>query len=285
MTAVSLMPSGQQEADFDNLMVVFEKLARSFQEIFSQGTKIEAKAGPITHARYPEWRISQNPFGILLRYAPGTTIGDVVIHIPGNLINQIIDIAYGGNGQIATRGSFSHTEIRFIERLANKLLPLLGMHASDGIAPQSRLLEMQTDILAFQWPKSCDQIVVASIFVECPDIKSATISCFMNVATAKQIIEGLSEKQAPSADTNPVWKAKMHSAALRVHLPARAVLTRAEFPASRLLSLAPGDILPILLPNQVPLTVAGRPFARGTIGEANGRAALKIEHIEGSDHE
>jgi hypothetical protein len=40
-----------------------------------------------------------------------------------------------------------------------------------------------------------------------------------------------------------------------------------------------------MLPADVPLFVAGHLFARGTIGEANGRSALKIENMEGSDHE
>jgi flagellar motor switch protein FliM len=77
----------------------------------------------------------------------------------------------------------------------------------------------------------------------------------------------------------------MQSATLRVPLPARAILTQTEVPVSRLLSLRPGDILPVMLPADVPLLVAGHLFARGTIGEANGRSALKIENMEGSDHE
>jgi hypothetical protein len=40
-----------------------------------------------------------------------------------------------------------------------------------------------------------------------------------------------------------------------------------------------------MLPADVPLLVAGRRFARGTIGETNGRTALKIQNMEGSDHE
>ena len=41
-----------------------------------------------------------------------------------------------------------------------------------------------------------------------------------------------------------------------------------------------GDIIPLTMPRHVPVTVAGRSFAVGSIGEANGNAAIMIEHIE-----
>jgi flagellar motor switch protein FliM len=34
------------------------------------------------------------------------------------------------------------------------------------------------------------------------------------------------------------------------------------------------------MPRQVPVTVAGRKFALGSIGEANGNAAIMIDQIE-----
>jgi flagellar motor switch protein FliM len=54
----------------------------------------------------------------------------------------------------------------------------------------------------------------------------------------------------------------------------------------KLLGLEVGDIIPLTIPRNVPITVAGRNFATGSIGEANGNAAIMIEAIEkGPDHE
>jgi flagellar motor switch protein FliM len=39
-------------------------------------------------------------------------------------------------------------------------------------------------------------------------------------------------------------------------------------------------VIPVSLPAHVPLIVEGRRFAIGTIGEHDGRAALKIEKVE-----
>jgi flagellar motor switch protein FliM len=280
VSIASLLRTSDQGDDFARLLPVSDRLARAFREIFS-GVKVEVKTGSIAPARYTEWRITQNPFAVLLRFASGTRDDELVVHVPGYLISQLVDLSYGGKGQIGARGEFSPTEIRFIERVANQLLPHVGL----AFAAPGQLVEMQFDSLAFAWPKSRDQIVLANLFIENPVIKSATITCFMDFATARQIGDRLQETTGTNSAIDPHWREKMKAAAMYVHMPARAVLTRAELPASQLLTLKPGDILPVLLPSQIPLTVAGRPFARGTIGEENGRAALKIEHIEGVDHE
>nr|WP_246156569.1 FliM/FliN family flagellar motor C-terminal domain-containing protein [Sphingorhabdus profundilacus] len=67
---------------------------------------------------------------------------------------------------------------------------------------------------------------------------------------------------------------------MRVKFPTRIVLTHCNVSFQKMLTLAPGDILPLLLPAQIPMIVSGRVFARGSLGEANGRAALMIEKIE-----
>lgn len=285
MTATSLLRASDSRDDLGYLAMVNERLAHAFQQLLSRQAKFEAKAGPVSQALYTEWRTAQNPFGMLLRYTLGTNDGELVLHIPGYLVSQIVDIEYGGRGQIAPRGAFSPTESRFVERLAEQLLQQVQLATGGAITPRCQLAEMQPDILSFNWPGLCDEILVTGILIECPAVKSATVSCFTDLATAKQIANRSSDVPAASPTTNPAWQAKMRAAAMRVQMPARAVLTRAQLPAAKMLTLSPGDILPILLPAQVPLTVAGYQFARGSIGEANGRAAFKIEHIEGMDHE
>ena len=71
-----------------------------------------------------------------------------------------------------------------------------------------------------------------------------------------------------------------------VRLPVRSVLARPEISLVKLLSLEVGDIISLTIPRNVPVTVAGRNFAYGSIGEANGNAAIMIERIEeGSDND
>lgn len=280
MSTASLIRADAGGEDIAQLSLFIDPIALHLNAIFASA-KLAIKAGPIASARFTEWRINQNPYGMLLRFTAAANGNEILFHLPGHLISQIIDIGYGGKGQVGTRSAFSAAEMRFVERIADQL----GQHVGRTLNEPCRLAEMQSEILSFAWPKMRDQIALASIFVESPAIKSATISCFMDIATARQLAGRLNQTPDIPAASNPEWRTKMKSAAMRVTMPARAVLTRAELPAAQLLTLRPGDILPVLMPSQIPLTVAGRPFARGTIGEANGRAALKIEYMEGMVYE
>ena len=79
---------------------------------------------------------------------------------------------------------------------------------------------------------------------------------------------------------DPAWTATLNSALKTVRLPVRSVLARPEISLVKLLSLEVGDIIPLTIPRNVPVTVAGRSFASGGIGESNGNAAIMIERIE-----
>ena len=74
---------------------------------------------------------------------------------------------------------------------------------------------------------------------------------------------------------DPDARDRMIAALMQVCLPVRSVFVRPEMPIARLLALRPGDVIPISLPQHIPLTVAGRLFAHGTLGEADGRAAIR----------
>jgi flagellar motor switch protein FliM len=90
-----------------------------------------------------------------------------------------------------------------------------------------------------------------------------------------------------SASTvDPLWSGALDKALRDVRMPVRSVLARPEISLVKLLALEVGDIIPLTMPRHVPVTVAGRSFAFGSIGEANGNAAIMIDHIEkGPDHD
>ena len=218
-------------------------------------------------------------------FALGKDAGELVMVVPGQFISQILDVQYGGLGKVPERQGFSTSEMRLAMRLNAHLLSYVN-HALLGAIPEAvNAQPVQTDLQAFNLPQCHDNIILAKIDVECSALGSNAIHAFIGYAQAKKIAMRFADANPNGRPADREWKDKMRNAALRVPLPARAILTQADVPVSRLLSLRPGDILPVMLPADVPLLVAGRRFARGTIGEANGRTALKIENMEGSDHE
>ena len=268
----------KETVDLATLEPLAAKLARGIQAVLDSRTsgEIVVTAGTANAARYPEWRIAQNPFGALLRFGAVGGNDDLLIHLPGHLLNQIVDLHYGGCGTVPARAKFTAAELQFVARIGERFALLFE---AAGFGP-ARIGEIQTDLLQAGWPKSREAIAVQPFTCEGGAIKPAVISLILSAETAS----GLSERNdgGPSNDLprDAAWTDRMRAAAMRVRLPARTILTRSDISFQRLLTLAPGDILPRLLPAQIPLTVAGHIFAYGSLGEANGRAALLIEKME-----
>lgn len=273
-----LVRVSKETMDLANLEPLAAKLARGMQAVLdSRATgEIMVTAGTANAARYPEWRISQNPFGALLRFGTVGCNNDLLVHLPGHLLNQIVDLHYGGCGTVPIQTEFTAAELQFAARIGERFA-LLFEAAGLG---EVRFYESQTDLLQAGWPKSREAIAVQPFTCEGSAIKPAVISLILSTET----VNGLSKRNDsdPMNDmpSDAAWTKRMRAAAMRVRLPARTILTRTDISFQRLLTLAPGEVLPLLLPAQIPLTVAGHLFAHGSLGEANGRAALLIEKME-----
>jgi len=99
-------------------------------------------------------------------------------------------------------------------------------------------------------------------------------------ATLRPIEALLSAKvHDDSAQLDPEWRYRMSCALESIRLPVRTVLARPELSMAQLLQLKPGDVIPINLSPKVPLLVASKRFAEGTIGEQEGKAALLVESV------
>lgn len=277
-----LVRTAKSAVDLAALEPFSSKIAREIQALLESRIKVDIALVPATAnaARYPEWRIAQNPFGAIIRLRWSGGNEEMLLQLPGFLVSQLVDLHYGGTGNVPVSGEFSAAELRFVERLADQLASIFQTIFSPFGLSSNVSADVQTDILFANWPKSRDEIAVQPITVEGPGIKSSTISIIIAVETIRSLSSRSHEIAEVEAPSDAAWAERVRQAAMNVRLPARTVLTRSELPFQRLLTLSPGDIVPLLLPAHIPLTVAGRTFAHGTLGEANGRAALFIEKLE-----
>ena len=93
-----------------------------------------------------------------------------------------------------------------------------------------------------------------------------------------EALRSLPESETAPA-TDAVWRDRLEQAVMQVRLPIRSVFARPELSLDKLLALKPGDIIPILMPRHVPVSISDRLFAHGSVGESNGRTAIKIESL------
>ena len=134
-------------------------------------------------------------------------------------------------------------------------------------------------------PCADDELFVQRFVLRGAPFEGRTITCAYPLAALRGIAGAEPVADIPGA-ADPAWASALHKALREVRLPVRSVLARPEISLVKLLALEVGDIIPIGMPRHVPVTVAGRSFALGSIGEAHGNAAIMIEHIEkGPNHD
>lgn len=277
-----LTRNANEVAELTQLEPLAQRVGQSIQGLLAGFTKgaFTISAGAANATRYPEWRIAQNPFGAVLRYRLPKRGDEMLVHLPGALVCQIVDIYYGGSGHVQVRNEFSAAEMRFITSFGSQLAAVLKAEIDPDPGSEVSFSGAETDLLQLNWPRSRDAIVVQSFFAESEKIKPASVGLILTTETMRLLDNRRSTDENPAGPADAAWSERVRSAAMRVKMPARIVLTHCNVPFNRMLTLAPGDILPLLLPAQIPMIVSGRVFARGSLGESNGRAALMIENVE-----
>jgi flagellar motor switch protein FliM len=97
-------------------------------------------------------------------------------------------------------------------------------------------------------------------------------------ALTPETVAALLDAPAPSpSDSGPTGApATCEAVCMDAPLPLRATLVNMRMGVSRLSALKPGDVLPVSIARNVPLSVRGRVIAHGTVGEVDERVALQI---------
>jgi flagellar motor switch protein FliM len=285
---VSLIGASPESGSFPALDRVGQLFARGLRDHMANSYACEPNVGSpnVQVIAYGDWRQKSGRsalFSIRLhKKLP------ILVALPLPALLGMVDLFYGGSGAVAeARDDLTSAELRFAERFAERLAALLasawaGLHPMQpvvgGFVPSSH---------AKPFCGANELLLMHNFSITGLPIATTELSCLYPLAALRALIGGMSEDgTAVSEPADSEWSARLNAAALQVRLPVRTIFARPEISFSQLLALKPGDIIPLLLPQNVPVTVGGRQFAQGTVGEANGRAAIRIEKMkEGFSHE
>lgn len=255
---------------FPGLDRVGRKLERGLADVFTQ--LLASPASVAASSVRIEDRLAGD--GMELRHIRLTPLkGAMTLRMDRGAIVRLVDLYYGGEG--TTQGSadkLSRAEERLFNRIAEgicRILPAvwLPFAAVSAELDDESVLGGAASVQDFtiSWPG------LAQIGIEfrfpirmldgVPQLKSA------EAAPAEQL----------RGDDS--WEVGLTNSALTIPFAVRAVFAEPWLPIARLMSLRPGDVIPICLPGEIDLMVSGRRFARGLVGESNGRAAVSVEQI------
>jgi flagellar motor switch protein FliM len=281
---VSLLRERDDAPGFPGLDRIGERLARALRDVIAAAGSDSATVtrGASQIKSFGTWRSEQAAFGALCRYHLPPIKGTMLMAIPPALIIQMVDLFYGGTGEVSSaRREFTAAENRYITRFGEQCLPLLAAAWADIATLNPVLAGIETDIANAKLGKDIDLVVIQPFAVQIGGGAPVTLACVYPVSALRPIA-ALSDTPQPESATpaDPVWRDRLTEAVHEVRLPMRSIFARPELPLGQLLALKAGDVIPVCLPNHIPITVAGRLFAHGTVGESGGRAAIKIEKIE-----
>ncbi|WP_422059245.1 flagellar motor switch protein FliM [Sphingopyxis sp.] len=276
-----LLRKSEDSYAFPVLDSVGNQFARSLRDLVRAlgAPTVQIERAPAVQMRFADWCAEVAP-GLFWRYHAQPLKGPVLLAATRPLVLQLVDIFYGGKGQnVAEREDLTDAEERFAARLGRDMGMQLAAAWKSGIEPELDCVTSDPAKLAAV--RADDELLVQRFTLRGGVFEGRTILCAYPQAALRGIAgadPAPDMRDSPSID--PVWTATLNKALKNVRMPVRSVLARPEISLVKLLSLEVGDIIPLTIPRNVPVTVAGRNFASGSIGEANGNAAIMIERIE-----
>lgn len=285
---ISLIGTSPEGASFPMLDRVGQLFARGLRDHLANSHGCEPNVGShsVQVRACGDWR--QKPDALALFSIRLHKKLPMLIALPLPALLGMIDLFYGGTGAAGeAREDLTSAELRFADRLVQRMAALLA-DAWAGVQPMQPVVGgFATSSQAKPICGANELVLMHSFSITDMPIPATELCCVYPLAALRALVGGIGEDGARIAEPlDSEWSARTNAAALHVRLPVRTIFARPEISFSQLLALKPGDIIPLLLPQNVPVTVGGRQFARGTIGEANGRAAIRIEKMkEGFSHE
>jgi flagellar motor switch protein FliM len=280
----SLIRPKDHAISFPGLARIGDKFARGLRQIIADlgGNETVVSNDQAKIMTYGALRIDHPELGAYCMFRFDMIKGGALVILPPDMVRQLVDIFYGGTGLLAgVANAFSEAEHRFVERIALQCLPLFKVAWSEIAPITASMASLDPDINSSAFANDHDLIAVQSFTIGNGPIAGATIKCAYTTLGIRGF-PAMSKLVNPEPDViaDPVWRDKLTDALMHVHLPVRSIFARPELPIAKLLTLQSGDIIPVCLPSYLPVTVAGRIFAHGTVGESSGRAAIRIEKME-----
>jgi flagellar motor switch protein FliM len=268
---VSLVRPIADAPAFPGLDRIGRKLERGLAEMFSG-----LLARPATVAASPVRIEHQSQAGDIerLHVRIGPIEGTIALLMERAAVVGLVDLYYGGEGTPAgSPATLSLAERRLFQRIGEGFCRILP---AAWLAFGAITAELEDE------PGPPGPCAIIDFSVAWHELSPINLECRFPVAmldrvTGMALADSEAGAQRPG---NGEWEAGLTASALDIPFAVRAVFAQPWLPLSRLMSLKPGDVIPICLPGEIDLLVSGRRFASGQAGESGGRAAISIDQIQ-----
>ncbi|MEP9404042.1 FliM/FliN family flagellar motor switch protein [Sphingomonas silueang] len=283
--ATNLNPFGDLHA-FEHLSA---RLARSMRQVFEPLLRraVRSWAEPVEVDRFAAFTARRASEGaVLTAWVPlalSTGGTPAILVVDGAFLLEALDLFFGGFGDVPSPmpSEFSPAAEAMLRRVARAIAtpmseawgPLAGIAFDPGNPEANPAMLPQID--------GEDAVVATRFGIAAQDGRPTFIDILYPVAALKPHAPRLTTKvHGKTATPDPRWRSGLTRAVMAVKLPVRSVLAEPVVSLGLLLELKEGDVIPISFGPEVPVWVANRRLGTGTVGTANGQAAIRLLNID-----
>ena len=272
--------------DLHTLQHLSARLARGFKAMWEPLLRREIRswAEPLSVQRFADYR-AERPDGLTawlpLDMSANGPAGTALVVLDGGFVLSLLDLFFGGTGAAPATlpPEFSPAAEVMLQRLAGRFVAPLTA-AWEPLAAQSFVARRpETNAALLAGIDGDDAAVVTRFGLAGGNDAPVFIDILYPVGALKPFAATLTGKVLDKAEPDPAWRAALTRSVMAVRFPVRSVLAEPIVPLSTLMALKPGDVIPISVAADVPVMVGRDRLGAGTVGAANGRAAIRLTQL------
>ncbi|MGY0632993.1 flagellar motor switch protein FliM [Luteimonas sp. A478] len=216
----------------------------------------------------------------LIRFKPLRGTGLIVFE--PKLVFAVVDNFFGGDGRYPTRiegREFTATEMRVIQLMLKQTFADLEEAWSPVLEAECEYVSSEINPHFANIVTPREYVVVSRFHVDLEG-GGGEIHVTLPYSMLEPIRELLDAGiQSDRVDRDESWNISLREQLMGAEITVSSALTQRQIDLRQLTGLKVGDVLPIDLPEEVPVCVEGIPLFSGRFGTANGRNVVKLTAI------
>jgi len=266
--------------DLHTLQHLSARLARSLRGVFEPVLRQEVRtwAEPLVVQRFADYRM-ERPDKLTAWLPLGMDDRAALCVLDGRFVLELLDLFFGGSGQVPA--DLPHEFSPAAEAMVTRLGEMIAAPLAAAWEPLTRVRftvgRCEANAAMLTHIEADDAMIVTRFGIAHGHGKPVFLDLVYPVTALKPHGTALTGKVvAKSAEQDAQWTAALTRAAMQVRFPVRSVLAEPVISLARLMELKPGDVIPIHFTDDVPVMVGNDRLGTGTVGTANGHAAIRL---------
>ena len=203
----------------------------------------------------------------------------ILIRVPPRLISILVNTFFGGKGDcnVTRQTEFTPTEERILQVILEGILRTLEEAWREIYPVNFEYMSSETNPAFTSFVEGQEMVIVNSFVVQLPFSKPATIDIVYPRQGLKQIATILrSTIQHTTDGRDQQWAQRMYDAMMQVPLTFVPRIAEPGITLRELMQIHEGMVVEIPAFEQVQIYVEGEPLFDATIGERDGKIAVRI---------